>query len=124
QDRLLRVGELARLVGKTVRAIHLYEELGLLTPAQRTQGGFRLYTEDTVDRITWIMKLQAIGFSLTEVQGFARQFENADSGRAAAGRVREVFQAELADIRQQREELRVVENDLIEALAYLESCEG
>ena len=36
---LLKVGELARRTGKTVRAIHLYEELGLLTPAVRSKGG-------------------------------------------------------------------------------------
>ena len=41
---LLKVGELARRTGKTVRAIHLYEELGLLTPAVRSKGGFRLYS--------------------------------------------------------------------------------
>jgi MerR family transcriptional regulator, copper efflux regulator len=123
KPRLLRVGELARAVGKTVRAVHLYEELGLLTPVQRTQGGFRLYTDDAVDRINWIQKLQAIGFSLSEIQGFVRQFESADSGRSAATRVREVFQAKLAEIRQQVNQLRVVENDLVEALDYLESCQ-
>jgi DNA-binding transcriptional MerR regulator len=124
KPRLLRVGELARAVGKTVRAIHLYEELHLLRPVQRTQGNFRLYSEDTVGRINWINKLQAIGFSLTEIQGFAREFESAESGRTAAGRVREVFQSKLAEIRNQVAQLRVVENDLVEALEYLESCQG
>ena len=42
-QHLLRVGDLARQTGKTVRAIHLYEELGLLAPATRSSGGFRLY---------------------------------------------------------------------------------
>jgi DNA-binding transcriptional MerR regulator len=121
---LLRVGELARAVGKTVRAIHLYEELGLLTPAQRTQGGFRLYHQDAVGRINWIMKLQAIGFSLTEIEGFVSEFERAGIGRDAATRVRAVFQDKLAAIRQQLAQLRVVENDLVEALEYLESCQG
>jgi MerR family transcriptional regulator, copper efflux regulator len=124
KPKLIRVGELARAVGKTVRAVHLYEELGLLAPVDRTQGGFRLYTEDAVDRINWITKLQAIGFSLSEIQGFVREFESADTGRTAAGRVREVFQAKLAEIRQQMIQLRVVENDLVEALEYLESCDG
>ena len=40
---LLKVGELAKQTGKTVRAVHLYEELGLLAPAVRSKGGFRLY---------------------------------------------------------------------------------
>ncbi len=41
---LLKVGELAKRTGKTVRAVHLYEELGLLDPAVRSKGGFRLYS--------------------------------------------------------------------------------
>src|SRR3546814_7452299 len=53
---LLKVGDLARRTGKTVRAIHLYEELGLLTPAVRSKGGFRMYSGLAVKRINWIQK--------------------------------------------------------------------
>jgi DNA-binding transcriptional MerR regulator len=52
--QLLRIGDLARQTGKTVRAIHLYEELGLLRPATRSSGGFRLYERSTVERLRWI----------------------------------------------------------------------
>src|SRR5436190_17567215 len=99
KPRVLRVGELAKAVGKSVRAIHLYEELGLLRPVSRTTGGFRLFHADAVDRINWITKLQAIGFSLSEIQGFVREFETADSGRTATTRVRLVFQDKLKQIR-------------------------
>ena len=122
--KFLRVGELARAVGKSVRAVHLYEELGLLRPVSRTAGGFRLFTSDAVDRINWITKLQAIGFSLSEIQGFVRDFENAESGRSAAARVRDVFQEKLSQIRNSLAQLRVIENDIVEALEYLESCES
>ncbi|HTE56053.1 MAG TPA: MerR family transcriptional regulator [Kofleriaceae bacterium] len=122
KSKVLRVGELARAVGKSVRAVHLYEELGLLRPVSRTAGGFRLFTADAVDRINWITKLQAIGFSLSEIQGFVRDFENAESGRSAAARVREVFQEKLSQIRNSLVQLQVIENDLVEALGYLESC--
>jgi DNA-binding transcriptional MerR regulator len=123
KTKVLRVGELARAVGKSVRAVHLYEELGLLRPVSRTAGGFRLFTADAVDRINWITKLQAIGFSLSEIQGFVRDFENAESGRTAAARVRDVFQDKLSQIRASLLQLRVIENDLVEALEYLESCQ-
>ncbi len=122
KPKLLRVGELAKAVGKSVRAIHLYEELGLLRPVQRTSGGFRLFRADAVDRINWITKLQAIGFSLTEIQGFVREFENADSGRTATARVKHVFQDKLGQIRNSLAQLQVIENDLVEALDYLNSC--
>ena len=48
---LLKVGDIARRTGKTVRAIHLYEELGLHNPAVRSKGGFRLDRGDGVKRI-------------------------------------------------------------------------
>src|SRR6266542_2545447 len=62
--RPLRVGELAKRAGKTVRALHLYEEMGLLKPVHRSKGGFRLYAPSAVARVVWISKLQDAGFSL------------------------------------------------------------
>nr|HEX4317414.1 MerR family transcriptional regulator [Kofleriaceae bacterium] len=121
--KLLRVGELAKAVGKTVRAMHLYEELGLLEPAARSEGGFRLYGADAVDRIHWIVKLQAIGFTLAEIQGFVRDFRGAHSGREATDRVRAMFTEKQAQIREQITQLQVIENDLAEAVSYLDSCQ-
>jgi len=123
EEKLLRVGELAKAVGKTVRAMHLYEELGLLEPSARSEGGFRLYDQAAVARIQWIVKLQAIGFTLGEIQGFVGEFEGAGSGREATDRARAVFAQKLQDIRDQITQLQVIENDLHEALEYLDSCQ-
>ncbi|MEZ4401771.1 MAG: MerR family DNA-binding protein [Kofleriaceae bacterium] len=123
-DKLLRVGELAKVVGKTVRAMHLYEELGLLEPAARSDGGFRLYGPPAVDRIRWIVKLQAIGFTLAEIQGFVQDFRDAGTGKQATDRVRAVFADKLDQIRAQITQLQVIENDLHEALDYLDSCQS
>src|SRR5215468_7009659 len=122
-NKLMRVGELAKAVGKTVRAMHLYEELGLLEPRARTEGGFRLYGPEAIDRIHWIVKLQAIGFTLAEIQGFVGDFQDADSGREATARVRALFTEKQTQIREQIMQLQVIENDLSEALAYLDSCQ-
>ena len=48
QPALLKVGDLARKTGKSVRALRLYEELGLLQPRTRSDGGFRLYGADEI----------------------------------------------------------------------------
>src|SRR4051812_6723392 len=120
---LMRVGELAKAVGKTVRAMHLYEELGLLEPRSRSEGGFRMYGAEAVDRIRWIVKLQAIGFTLAEIQGFVKDFQDAGSGREATARVRALFQQKQAQIREQIVQLQVIENDLSEAVEYLDSCQ-
>ena len=123
-DKLMRVGELAKAVGKTVRAMHLYEELGLLEPRSRSEGGFRLYGPEAIDRIHWIVKLQAIGFTLAEIQGFVKDFQGADLGREATARVRAMFLEKQKQIREQITQLQVIENDLSEALEYLDSCES
>ena len=122
-DKLMRVGELAKAVGKTVRAMHLYEELGLLEPRSRSEGGFRMYGPEAIDRIHWIVKLQAIGFTLAEIQGFVKDFQGAGSGREATERVRALFTEKQAQIREQITQLQVIENDLNEAVAYLDSCQ-
>ncbi|MFT3691912.1 MAG: MerR family DNA-binding protein [Kofleriaceae bacterium] len=120
--KLMRVGELAKAVGKTVRAMHLYEELGLLEPRARSEGGFRLYGPEAVARIHWIVKLQAIGFTLAEIQGFVKDFQNARSAPEASARVQALFQEKRQQIRDQITQLQVIENDLDEALGYLDQC--
>src|ERR1700760_1572847 len=97
-SKLMRVGELAKAVGKTVRAMHLYEELGLLEPRARSDGGVRMYGPEAVDRIHWIAKLPALGLTLAEIQGFVQEFERAGSGREATGRVRKLFTEKQAQI--------------------------
>ena len=65
---LLKVGELARRTGLTVRTLHHYDEIGLLTPARRTGAGYRLYDADDVERLTRILALRGLGLSLDEVR--------------------------------------------------------
>jgi DNA-binding transcriptional MerR regulator len=123
ESKLMRVGELAKAVGKTVRAMHLYEELGLLEPRARSEGGFRLYGPEAVARIQWIVKLQAIGFTLAEIQGFVKDFQGAKSAPEASARVQALFVEKRQQIRDQINQLQVIENDLDEALGYLDSCQ-
>src|SRR2546426_1084515 len=82
RNRLQRVGDLARRTGKTVRAIHLYEELGLLHPQTRSSGGFRLYDERAVERVRWIDLLHGLGFSLQEMRGVLEKWWNSELGPA------------------------------------------
>src|SRR5215471_2697456 len=86
EEELLQVGDLARAVGKTVRAIHLYEELGLLKAHERSKGRYRLFTPDAVVRVRWIGKLQSLGLSLTEIQAIERARTDVSSAQSAAAR--------------------------------------
>src|SRR3954466_4093393 len=64
-----RVGDLARATGLTVRTLHYYDEIGLLSPTRRTSGGHRAYTADDVRRLYRICALRQLGFPLAGVQG-------------------------------------------------------
>ena len=66
--RLLRINEVASEVGLTTRSIRYYEELGLLNPAARSEGAYRLYDADDVERLRFIRGLRDdAGFSLAEI---------------------------------------------------------
>src|SRR5204862_7575545 len=119
---LLRVGELARRTGKSVRAIHRYEELGLLAPAVRSKGGFRLYSGKAVKRIDWIQKLQDLGFSLTEIKAFLRDWEESDAAPKAMNRVRQIFSDKLRETKETIGRLGRLGCELTETLAYMDSC--
>ena len=119
---LIRVGDLARLTGKTVRAIHLYEELGLLAPARRTSGGFRLYERRAVDRVRWIDLLHGMGFSLHEMRNLVEAWWKAELGPEAMHEIRTLFERKLEDTREAIVRYRKLEQELLEGLAYLQTC--
>src|SRR5581483_9872564 len=64
----LRVGELARRTGLTVRTLHHYDAIGLLAPSRRTAAGHRLYTAADVARLQQIASLRRLGLSLGEIR--------------------------------------------------------
>ncbi len=68
ERRLLRIQEVAAELGLTPRRIRYYEELGLLRPAARSEGDYRLYDADDIERLAFIKGLRDdAGFSLAEI---------------------------------------------------------
>jgi len=61
------VGTVARLSGVTVRTLHHYDEIGLLTPSGRTAAGYRQYSESDLERLRQILTYRELGFSLEEI---------------------------------------------------------
>jgi MerR family transcriptional regulator, repressor of the yfmOP operon len=68
EPRLLRINEVAAEVGLTTRAIRYYEEIGLLEPAARSEGDYRLYDPSDLERLLFIRSLRDdAGFSLAQI---------------------------------------------------------
>jgi MerR family copper efflux transcriptional regulator len=119
---LLRVGDLAKMTGKTVRAIHHYEELGLIEPAGRSKGHYRLFDPETPVRIRWIGKLQSLGLSLGEIRTLVRSRQASPSALQAAGQLRSMYEEKLVEVRGRLAELTALERELQASLAYLDAC--
>jgi DNA-binding transcriptional MerR regulator len=65
---LLQIGDVAERVGLSLRTVRYYEEQGLVTPQARSAGGFRLYSEDQVDRLGLIKQMKPLGFTVQEMR--------------------------------------------------------
>jgi DNA-binding transcriptional MerR regulator len=64
---LHQIGEVAERVGLSLRTVRYYEEQGLLVPATRTDGGFRLYAEEQIERLALIKQMKPLGFSVQQM---------------------------------------------------------
>ncbi|WP_418001199.1 MerR family transcriptional regulator [Micrococcus lacusdianchii] len=63
---MMKIGEVAEATGLSLRSIRHYDDVGLVPPSGRSEGGFRLYTEADVQRLLRIMRITPLGFSLDE----------------------------------------------------------
>ena len=68
ENELLKVGDLARRTGVTVRTLHHYDEIGLLAPSHRAGSGHRLYTPADLARLQQVLCLRQLGFALDEIR--------------------------------------------------------
>lgn len=70
---LLTVGQVAEEVGVSVRTLHHYDEIALVVPSERSNAGYRLYTEDDLTRLQHVVVYRRLGFGLEEVADLLEQ---------------------------------------------------
>ena len=91
----MHIGELAERTGLSLRTIRHYDEVGLLPATGRTSGGFRVYSEDDLERLTVIKTMKPLGFSLeemAEILCILPSHEGAGTGQAEQARLAEIAQ--------------------------------
>ena len=87
----MQIGDVARLAGVSVRTLRYYDEIGLLSPSEQTQAGYRIYTEAELERLQEILFFRELDFALEEIKEI---LENPDyDRRQALGRHRELLLA-------------------------------
>ena len=115
-ERTWRIGEVATATGLTVRALHHYDQIGLVAPSGRTSGGHRLYTSADLTVLYQVTAMRQLGLSLDQVatllaghtdveQVFAQQLAHVDRQIRTARRLRQ----QLLAARQARGHVRNLE---------------
>ena len=111
---LLKIGDFAKLAGTNLRTLRYYEELGLLAPAKRSDGGFRYYRRTDVNRLAMIHDLQELGLHLDRIRELMATHNSGEDRKQFFGRVRQALEeqdrllaARMVELQRQRERIAV-----------------
>jgi DNA-binding transcriptional MerR regulator len=112
-SKLLKIGEVSKQTGIGIETLRFYEKSGLLDKPARTQSGYRLYRADVLERLEFIKRAQALGFSLDEIK---RIIEEKKEGESPCAEVREIVRNRLRELDERMEMLKKYRKDLSHAL--------
>lgn len=99
----LQVGVVAERLGLSIRTLHHWDEAGLVSPTARSAGGFRLYTDQDVDRLRTVRRMKPLGFSLDEMKQLLDSLDLLNNPHAQAADIAEA-RAFIATCRERAEE--------------------
>lgn len=111
QPKKLTIGRIAKLADVGVDTVRFYEQRGLLPEPKRTAAGYRLYTPDTVSRLSFIRRAKALGFSLEDITTLLNLQDNGgpkSEVKAITQRKLDGINAKISDLQNMRDVL----NDL------------
>ena len=115
-------GELARLTENTLRAVRHYEELGLICPLDRQEGGHRLFDEVQLERLRFITDMRSLSFPLGSIREVLACRDGAAAPCQAAERAASTLERHINELREKIRTLRRVRDVLERAKATLEEC--
>jgi DNA-binding transcriptional MerR regulator len=109
EPRHHQIGEVAERVGLSLRTVRYYEEMGLVSPQARTEGGFRLYTQNEIDRLDLIKQMKPLGFTvheMCELLDSRDALRNPETDTAALAKARELISSYAQAAAERCDELR------------------
>lgn len=125
--RLMRIGTMAETLGVSARTLRYWEDLRLLPPADRTEGGYRLYDHEHVQAARGIQRLKEAGFALADIVAMQAGFRGQDTAHAGMTLLSERLAArerELQAVIRRHQELVAELGTLRGCLAHCDGCGG
>jgi Cu(I)-responsive transcriptional regulator len=114
----MNIGQAAEQSGVSAKMIRHYESIGLVEQARRTDGGYRIYTDNDVHTLRFIRRARDLGFSMKEIGQLLGLWRNR---RRASGDVRRVAQQHITELDQKIAELQAMRRTLTELVQH---CHG
>src|SRR5215212_7002838 len=111
-DRRLKIGELARQTGLSIKTIRYYERRGLLEQPPRTQGGYRLYGPEEVARLRFVQRAKLLGLTLEEIREMVELAVRCNEGEIVP-RLEEVLETKLKETERKMAELSAFRKNLL-----------
>jgi Cd(II)/Pb(II)-responsive transcriptional regulator len=105
----MKIGELAQTTTTSIETIRFYEREGLLPPTARTEGNYRIYGQEHVERLTFIRHCRSLDMALDEIRALLR-FKEAPQANCAG--VNELLDDHIGHVAQRIRELRGLEKQL------------
>jgi DNA-binding transcriptional MerR regulator len=121
-DGLLTVADVGRRTGLSRKALRLYEELGLVEPAGRTDAGYRLYDDESLRRIELVNRAKVLGLTLHEAGEFLHVAEGCCGDNHPE--LATLVESKLSETSRRIEELRTLRETLQSVLDRLASTQG
>jgi MerR family copper efflux transcriptional regulator len=116
----MKIGQLADQTGLSTKAIRYYEDIGVLPEPERAANGYRSYTTDTAERISFIRDAQSAGLSLVEIQMI---LDLRDSGESTCGHVIGSLEGQLAEVDRQMADLERTRDRLADIIERARSLD-
>lgn len=113
-DEYIQISDLAKKLGITTRTIRLYEQMGLVEPPKRTEGGIRVYDKADIKRFKFVLKLKELGLSLQEMQELAQIYNQYKVPDKIMPRLIELLDYHIDNIRKKISKLQSLEKDITE----------
>jgi DNA-binding transcriptional MerR regulator len=114
KEEYFHIGEVSKKVGVTTRTIRYYEEMGLMDPPLRIDNGIRLYSNEDIRRIKFILKLKELGLTLKEMLELAEIYNKHKKTSTIMPKLIKILDDHINKIDNKMAKLASLRNDIVE----------